>query len=371
MNAKPAYDDAAQENAHARACEVEDALKLLHGSYARVDARGRIARMFLTDPVLLAVEPAAALGMHIHDAVNPAILRTLAGRLETSVPPFNAEYHEVSATVDGVDRLFEMHISPLPDGETLFVIRDARDRQATRAMELRYQQQLQRLAAETERASERERRRLAERLHDDLGQMLAVARIRLAAVIGTPDGTPDGTAADELTGVLQFIDRAIAEARSLTKDLAPMVLYELGLGPGVRTLCESIKEQYGLVVHIDDQLPMDASFAEEVLILAYRGTQETLMNVVKHAGVLEAELKLTADADTLRITIRDRGRGADTRALIAPSSASESFGLFSVLERTQALGGDLDIRSEPGRGTIVVLTVPTHLHPQGQAAATP
>ena len=214
---------------------------------------------------------------------------------------------------------------------------------------------LQALASELTLAEQRERKRLASELHDYLAQILALARIKMSQLRQkVPTEAP---AAQQLVGDIDnLLEKAGEYTRSLMAKLNPPVLDELGL-PSALTWLAKQMPLHGLMVDVrlsDDrvQLPDDQS------VLLFQSVRELLINAAKHAGTDRATVALKVDPDQrLRIEVEDRGRGFDPDAMEA-KSANGHFGLFSVKERMQAMGGRLEVTSRPGEGTTVTMLLP-------------
>jgi light-regulated signal transduction histidine kinase (bacteriophytochrome) len=230
--------------------------------------------------------------------------------------------------------------------------------QETRAMadELEHRveqrtEQLRRLATDLEAAEERERRQIASDLHDDLGQTLAAARIRLAALCGSERA--DVRAMADAVGVL--IDQATQSTRSLATQLAPAVLHELGLAPALDVLGEEIGRTFGLRVTVtDDGLPKPLS--HEMRSILYRAVRELLINVAKHAKTDVARVDSVARAGAVRIRVSDAGVGYDPSTVV--STARRGQGLVTLRERLSLVGGKIEVQTVPGTGTVTLLTAP-------------
>ena len=252
-----------------------------------------------------------------------------------------------------------------PDGEhvigVLGAAQDIHERKQAEERLLQYQEQLRALASQLSLAEERERRRIARDLHDGIGQNLALAQIKLDTVRAHQAA---GAARKQLDEIRAIIDRATREARSLTYDLSPPALYELGFERAAQDLCQRFGQEHGLgVTFRDDGQPKPLS--EHVRVILFRALRETLINVVKHAEASKVDVSVVAHNDDMRVDVRDDGVGFDTGAedaggaLTAPGSRAVSgFGLFSIHERLQHLGGRLDLESSPGAGTRVTLVAP-------------
>ena len=209
--------------------------------------------------------------------------------------------------------------------------------------------QLRALAVDLEAAEERERRQIAHDLHDDLGQTLAAARIRLSGLYDNDHAEVRTTA----VAVGDLIDRANQSIRSLAAQLAPDVLHELGLAPALEWLGEEIERTFGLsVITFDDGQPKPLTHTSRSIL--YRAVRELLINVAKHAGTDCASIEIERRDTEIIIRISDGGVGFDGEAPRA--GARRGLGLISTRERLALIGGSLDLRSATGTGTIAVLT---------------
>lgn len=214
--------------------------------------------------------------------------------------------------------------------------------------------QLRVLAAELTQAEEQERRRLAKVLHDHLQQLLVAARMKVAVLRRRAEE-------ERMTRTLQQIDevldQAITESRSLTVELSPPVLYDAGLGAGLEWLARQMEEKHSLrvVVSADpDAEPTD----EGTRVFLFQAVRELLLNVVKHAQTDVAHVELLPlDSDRLQLVVADPGVGFDFSAL-EDRGISGGFGLFSIRERLELLGGQLEVETGPRLGTRMVIEVP-------------
>jgi len=217
-----------------------------------------------------------------------------------------------------------------------------------------YQRQLRTLASELLFTEERERRRLATDLHDSIGQALAISKLKLDAVKTAVLSSPLGPDLEEICGLL---DGTIQQTRSLTFELSPPVLYELGLVPALESLVEQVERRYSLRIHfMEDSRPKPVS--EDLAVLLFRAVQELLVNVVKHAKAQKARVAIVRDGDRIRIRVEDNGIGLDPAEIDSHEDRARRFGLFSIRERLHHFGGRIEIESGPGRGTQVTLTAP-------------
>lgn len=212
-------------------------------------------------------------------------------------------------------------------------------------------EQLRTLVSDLEAAEDRERRQIARDLHDDLGQTLAAARVRLTSLCSDPRDNVSGPA----RAVAALIDRANTSTRSLAAQLAPAVLYELGLAPALEWLCEEVGRTFGLQISVhDDGRPKPLS--QEVRAILFRGVRELVINVAKHARTASAMIELNRKDDQIVVRVSDTGVGYNAAA--QATVPQRGLGLASVRERLSFIGGSLEVQSSRGDGTVVVLSAP-------------
>jgi len=223
--------------------------------------------------------------------------------------------------------------------------------------------QLQALAVELIEAEERERQRIAQLLHDDLQQILVSAKLQLNAACGNLPFSP------LLKNVEDLLNRSIAKSRSLSHELSPSVLHHSGLLAGLDWLSHQMKEQFGLMIHIEAETvkPLDITALDNFL---YRAVQELLFNIVKHAGVKTAQIKLSRANSDLCICVSDQGKGFNPD-IIQGTAQNTGFGLLTISERAHHIGGSLKIESSPGCGSRFILTVPLSQRPTDDAQQHP
>ena len=194
-------------------------------------------------------------------------------------------------------------------------------------------------------AQEAERRRLAGDIHDGISQRLISLSYHLDAAADALDDAPEFTA-EQLVLARQMIDLTLNEARAAISGLRPPVLDDLGLADGLASLARSVG---GVQVTVEAD---ECALPEHVEIALYRIAQEALQNVVKHAGAAAASVDLRCDPGLVSLRISDDGAG------FSPDAAAAGFGLSGMAERAELVGGHLDVRSAPDRGTTIEARIP-------------
>jgi PAS domain S-box-containing protein len=214
-----------------------------------------------------------------------------------------------------------------------------------------YQKQLQTMASELSLVEERERRGLATGLHDHIGQTLAFANIKLTELI---ENFPYQYLVPPMQEVQALIEQSIKYSRSLIFELSPPILYDLGLEATVEWLADHMQQQHDFLVEVEDDgkpKPLD----NDQRVLLFRAVRELLVNIIKHAHATVAKVNLQRVDNKIQVTVEDDGVGFDVAKISSHAGGINGFGLFSITERLNYLGGDFEIESSPGHGTKVKL----------------
>jgi two-component system, NarL family, sensor histidine kinase DevS len=200
-------------------------------------------------------------------------------------------------------------------------------------------------------AAEEERTRWARELHDETLQSLAALRLGLAAQLRA-GGDPAAVVETVRESVVQ-LDRDIATLRALITDLRPAALDDLGAEAAIEDLARRAQSR-GLEVAVDVELAQEptARLTTELETAVYRIVQEALTNAEKHGHAHRASVEVQEEKETVRVTVRDDGRGFD------PGGRFSGFGVTGMRERAELIGGTLDIESAPGHGSTVQATLP-------------
>ena len=225
-----------------------------------------------------------------------------------------------------------------------------------------YQADLRSLASQLTLAEERERRRLAVHLHDQIGQNLALSHIKLEELRSSLGKNGAAGLAGEVDKLAGLIKETIEETQSLTFRISPPILYDLGLEAALEWLTDRLSHQHGLLAYFEsDRQPKPVD--ENLKVLLFQAVQELLVNVVKHTKAHSLKVSMWREQDHLYIGVEDDGVGFDPAVPGYRNGKGGGFGLFSIRERLRPLGGDLEIKSEPDGGTEFILSVPLDLTP--------
>lgn len=216
-----------------------------------------------------------------------------------------------------------------------------------------YQRKLKKLNRELTMAEEKERKRIAEYLHDGIGQTLSLAFMNLSSVT---NGSMGSTAKKTLKNTARFINSAIQEARLLTYDLSPPVLYEFGFLPAVKWKLEQTAEKFNIETHYTDN-GISTHLDAESSISLYRIVCELITNTIKHANASMLSFEVNQHKNGYKIEVKDDGIGFDPENREGPGE-TDNFGLFSIHERLDALNGSINITSLRDKGTRAEIFIP-------------
>jgi len=212
---------------------------------------------------------------------------------------------------------------------------------------------LRNLAAEISLTQEKERRQIADDLHDHIGQNLILAKMKL----GELNALLPVRHAAAIEQVRTLLDQSLQDTRSLIRDLCPQVLYELGLEAAIDWLVEQAQTKYGLRC-VAEISRLKRPIREDRRVVLFQAARELLVNVAKHARATLVKVSLEENDAWVKIRVADDGCGFEPSSITFPESTERGFGLFSIRERIALLGGELRIDSAPGQGARVTVMTP-------------
>ena len=235
------------------------------------------------------------------------------------------------------------------------VARDITERKKVEDKLRKYQAKLKAMASEILRTEQRERKRIAIELHDNICQNLVLTKVLLQSTLRL---VSDPSVSGPLKMASGAMSELIEKANSLTFQLSNPVLQELGLVLALKKhLTEEVQKKHGIAFELegDEQLSLQD---EEIKNSLFRISRELLLNIVKHAQAHNVKVSICKRRSQIRIVIQDDGVGFDSNDVSSKVLRTRRFGLFSIREQLEHLGGDFAIESEPGRGTAATVVVP-------------
>jgi PAS domain S-box-containing protein len=216
------------------------------------------------------------------------------------------------------------------------------------------QAQLRMLASEVTVAQERERRRIAVGLHDEIGQVLALARLKIGELL---EAQTAGRNLGLLENINELLGQAAKATRSATFELSSPVLHEIGLEAALQRLGDECQKRDGIRFDFKPHHPVTA-LTDRTRIVVYRAVRELFFNIEKHAQAHHVTLSVRKAGQYLQFSVEDDGVGTDTTCIGHGFGSAGGFGLFSIREQITGIGGRLEIVSSLGAGTRVVVAVP-------------
>jgi signal transduction histidine kinase len=206
---------------------------------------------------------------------------------------------------------------------------------------------------------EQEAKRIAHAVHDEAGQLLFAVHLAMAEMAREATPALQGRIR-EVTAVLEQVEEHL---RGLSHELRPVILDDLGLVPAVGFLIDRFSRRFGLVIEVKAEL--ESRLPPMIETTLYRIIQEALNNVTRHSAATNVWVQLDGDAQTTRCSIRDNGVGFDPCDRFSESGRT-GLGLIGIRERLSAIGGTLQVTSQPGKGVLLLITVPkenSHANP--------
>ena len=218
-------------------------------------------------------------------------------------------------------------------------------------------QYLQKLSRNSIEALENDRRTTAKELHDSIGASLAAIKFRLEDIVDEIARTPQKAAAS-LSETITYLQEAITETKQISAKLRPTILDDLGLLSTITWYLRQFTEQFGnikLTQHIEVR---EEDISDTLKIVIYRVLQESLHNAAKHSDAAEIRIGLKSDSDRFVLEVADNGCGFDVQKTLSRLDPLSGYGLASIRERAEIVGGSLAIDSSPGEGTSIKMILP-------------
>lgn len=256
---------------------------------------------------------------------------------------------------DGGQLPVEVSVRALAEGRLMVVLRDITERRATERALLAYQLELSELTQRLLSQEKQMTKRVAQLLHDQLGQTLAVARLSLDAAVGMHGGVMSGLLKQQCSKVSKLIDEAVAQTRLVLADLRPPMLDEQGLAAALDNEIRRRGQTEGAadVLLEAEETVLELRWPGDVEYGAFMIAREAIGNALRHAGASLVRVLLSGASGTLDLEVVDDGRGIPTRLRMGRPG---HLGLVGMRERAIAIGGRLQVEPVEGGGTRV------HLH---------
>lgn len=220
-------------------------------------------------------------------------------------------------------------------------------------------QQKQLLGMRIIKAQEAERRRLAREIHDGPAQLLSNIVMRAEICQKFLELSEDDKVREELISIKGFVRRSLQDVRQIIFDLSPMTLNDLGLIPAVKKHVENMEIRFDGNILLK-YLGSDYRYDSSIELAVYRILQESLNNAVRHSQAKKIEIAIELQKEMAIICVKDNGVGFDKSELTI-SKYRENFGMVSMRERAELLGGEFRVNSEIGKGTEIFVSIPAKM----------
>jgi signal transduction histidine kinase len=217
---------------------------------------------------------------------------------------------------------------------------------------LQINDQLHELSSHLQNVREEERIQIARDIHDELGQQLTGLKMDVSW-LRNKIAPEDETIRQKIAGIIELIDETVKSVRRISSHLRPSMLDDLGLIPALEWHSEEVAKRYGILVKFTSDI-QQITIPDAIATGIFRIYQEVLTNVVRHAGAREIVSSLQVINNQLLLQIADDGEGMDLEKI----GAGKTLGLIGIKERTFALGGKYELKSEPGKGTEIKVIIP-------------
>lgn len=220
-------------------------------------------------------------------------------------------------------------------------------------------EQLRALSIYLQYVREEERTRISREVHDELGQALTGLKLDLAWISGRLPRS-QRPLLDKIGTMSVHVDETIQSVRRIATELRPGILDDLGLVAALEWQANEFQSRTGIECHVSSTL-QDTLLDADLNTAFFRIFQETLTNIMRHAGASRVDVHSTQEGNVLILTVQDNGRG------ILPGEVKDrrSIGLLGMEERAALLKGEFEITGEPGRGTLVTVKIPLSRRPSG------
>jgi PAS domain S-box-containing protein len=232
--------------------------------------------------------------------------------------------------------------------------------------ERRLQDNLQFYLRQVLQAQEEERKRLARELHDDASQRILLLTHGIDNIAYKADRYSSQELRNELGRLYELSQETYQNIKRYAQALRPSILDDLGLATAIKWLAEEIQKLSEIEIRVKtDVVP---PLPPETQLVLFRIVQESLNNVHRHSGASEANIIVECQRKEIRVTISDNGKGFRLPQQLSEFAGQGKLGLTGMAERVQLIGGKLDVRSQEGKGTTIVVTAPTELHAGGSSS---
>jgi two-component system sensor histidine kinase DegS len=301
------------------------------------------------------------IGMNIREFLNPEAL-TLARQVKDRLlrgEAMEQRYEQRLIKKDGSEAIMQLATRVIfSDGKPRSFQNMARD--VTEERKLR--DNLHFYLSQVLQAQEEERKRLARELHDDTSQQILLLTHGIDNITSQSGNSLSGELRTELDQLYELSKQTYQGIKRYAQALRPGILDDLGLVPAVKWLAQEVNNLTGIEVQV--RIDVIPSLAPETQLVLFRIVQEALNNVQRHSGASEASITVDYQETEIRVTIKDNGKGFSPPQQLSDFAAQGKLGLTGMAERIRLVGGEIEVSSQIGKGTRIIVKAPTQLYDQ-------
>jgi signal transduction histidine kinase len=207
-------------------------------------------------------------------------------------------------------------------------------------------------------AQENEKKRVAQELHDSIGQSLTAIKFALENSLDERAGRTAEARVESSRAVIPVVQQAIEEVRRIHTDLRPSILDDLGILTTINWFCREFRMIYSNIRIEKEVAVQENEVPEPLKMVIFRVLQEAMNNIAKHSDADLARLSFRKTDSAIALTVEDNGRGFDPEKALSLKNSEKRFGITSMKERTELTGGSFAIKSTPGTGTAISASWP-------------
>ena len=308
-----------------------------------MESANRFLRQIITIGAILVI-----IGIFIAWLMSRTITKPLK-KLTTAATTIASGNYSAQVEVDRPDEVGELARAFNAMIEQVSKAKDGLEQKIVESAEMN--EQLRDLSAYLQNVREDERIHIAREMHDELGQVLTGFKMDVSWLRKKLANSNDPVMIEKLDSMLAVVDDSIKFVRKLASELRPSILDDLGLVPALEWHSQEFEKRYNIKTEFNSAIP-DLNIPSVVATGLFRMYQESLTNVARHSNATRVVVKLTINNDELSLSISDDGKGFDIS-----QANKKTLGLLGMKERAAMIGGKLEIISEPGKGTTIIITV--------------
>jgi PAS domain S-box-containing protein len=341
-----------QQQVMEKTAEIKNIFERITDSFLALDNNGCFNYMNNRAAAALRLTEEQVLGKTLEEVYAPKIWgNKIREAYEHAVS--RQEHHCIEVFSNNSLHWFEIDFYPSSSGVSLF-FRDITERKRTEEQLRQSHDQLRQLASHLQNIREEEQKRIAREVHDELGQQITGLKMDVSWVKKRISQQEKPAVLDQrLSQMLTLLDSAVLSVRKISSELRPAILDDFGLVTALEWQSEEFERRFSIPVTFHStvkQIEVPSALATGL----FRTYQESLTNVARHANAKQVISSLELLNGDIRLIIADNGKGFDTRH----NGQKKTLGLLGMKERVLMMDGDLEIKSEPGRGTTITITVP-------------